>query len=492
MIGKAAFHYTPAGRLAERVGEGVIGRGGLDAVNIPVNGGAWSAKAGLGRIGVNWRAANGFRANFDMEPVSVDMTLDQRQVPIRIQDIQGTLDLRSGWRVAGDFSGGTAKAEEGTVADLAGKFNLGGSGDTLDGSLTDIAMRVFDPKTEEEGRRFEEVKFTGGATLRQSVAAFTGVIAMTKSGIEIANVSGSHSLEANTGSLTFAPTPLIFAPRSFQPYDLSPMLRGPANVTGRVDVSGAASWNKDGVTASAGLDMRRLGFAIAAAGVFEGVTGKVQIADLINMKSAPGQSLAIDRVTFGMPIDKGVIRFQLIGYDAIRVEGAEWPFAGGYIRVKPADFSFKGDAENRIVAQAVNWNLATIVEQFKLPDLKLVGIVAGDFPVVFRTGSAEVDNAVLEASKEGGVIQYTGSPAEAAAQADENSAMVFNALKDFHYEVLKVGLDGNLAGRMMMTLSVLGSNPNVLDGVPFQLNIGIDSDLVQLITSLTKTDYLQR
>lgn len=493
VIGKAALHYTPAGRLAERVGEGVVGRGGLDAVTVPVNGGGdWTAKAGLGRIGVNWRAASGFRANFDMEPVSIDMTLDERKVPIRIADIKGTLDLRSGWRVSGDFSGGTAKAEEGDVADLSGKFDLGGRGDTLDGSLSDIAMRVFDPKTEEEGKRFEEVKFTGAAALRNSVASFSGVIAMTKSGVEIANVSGSHSLDSNTGSLTFAPTPLIFAPRSFQPYDMSPMLRGPANVTGRVDVSGAASWTKDGVTASAALDLRRVGFALASAGVFEGVSGKIQIADLINMKSAPGQQLSLDRVTFGMPIEKGVIRFQLIGYSAIRIEGAEWPFAGGFIRVKPTDFAFTPDSENRIVAQAVNWNLATIVEQFKLPDIKLVGIVAGDFPVVFRTGSAEVDNAVLEASKEGGVIQYTGSPAEAAAQANENSAMVFNALKDFRYQVLKVGLDGDLAGRMMMTLSVLGSNPGVLNGVPFQLNIGIDSDLVQLITSLTRSDYLQR
>ncbi len=492
VLGKTAFHYTPAGRLAERVGEGVIGRGGLDAVIVPVNGGAWTAKAGLGRIGVNWRAANGFRANFDMEPVSVDMTLDQRQVPIRIQDIQGTLDLRSGWRVTGDFSGGSARAEEGTVADLSGKFNLGGRGDTLDGSLADIAMRVFDPKTEEDGKRFEEVKFTGGATLRESVAAFTGVIAMTKSGVEIANVSGSHSLEANAGSLTFEPTPLIFAPRAFQPYDMSPMLRGPANVTGRVDVSGAASWNKDGVTASAGLDLRKVGFTLASAGVFEGVSGKVQIADLINMKSAPGQQISLDKVTLGLPIEKGVIRFQLIGYEAIRVEGAEWPFANGFIRVRPTDFAFTEGTENRIVAQAVNWNLATIVEQFELPDLKLVGIVAGDFPVVFRTGSAKVDKATLEATKEGGVIQYTGSPGDAAAQANENSAMVFNALKDFRYEVLKVGLDGDLAGRMMMTLSVLGSNPAVLDGVPFQLNIGIDSDLVNLITTLTKTDYLER
>ena len=237
--------------------------------------------------------------------------------------------------------------------------------------------------------------------------------------------------------------------------------------------------------ASATADMRKVGFTLASAGVFEGVSGKVEIADLMNMKSAPGQSITIDKVTLGLPIEKGTIRFQLIGTSAIRLESAEWPFGGGFIRIKPVDFAFTEGTENRIVAQAVNWDLAKLVEQFKLPDVKLVGIVAGDFPVVFRTGSATIDNATLEATKEGGVIQYSGSPGDAAAQADDNSKMVFDALKDFRYQVLKVGLNGDLAGRMVMNLSVLGRNPDVLGGQPFQLNIGIDSELVRLLTSTT-------
>lgn len=485
VFGAAALHYAPQGRLAERVGDGVVGRGSLDAVTIPVNGGAWNAKAALGAIGINWRAAEGFRANFDAAPLAVDMTLDQRKVPIRLADVTGTLDLRDGWRINGGFKGGGAQADEATVADLSGKFNLGGKGDTLDGALSDIAMRIFDPKTEEEGKRYEEVKFEGSATLRSSVANFTGGFALAKSGIQIAQVTGRHSLANNEGSLTFAPTPLIFVPRSFQPYDLSPLLRGPAGVTGRADISGAASWTSAGLKASALIDLRKMGFALASAGVFEGVSGKVEIADLINMKSAPGQQITLDKVTLGLPIEKGTIKFQLIGYDSIRLEGAEWPFGGGFIRVKPMDFAFTEGTENRIVAQAVNWDLAKLVEQFKLPDIKLVGIVAGDFPVVFRTGSAMIDNATLEASKEGGVIQYSGSPGDAAAQADENSKMVFDALKDFRYQVLKVGLNGDLAGRMVMSLSVLGRNPDVLGGQPFQLNIGIDSELVRLLTSTT-------
>lgn len=482
VFGAGALRYTPIGRLAELSGDGLIGRGTLQSVAVPVNGGGWSAKVVLGQTGINWRGSGGFRANFNMAPSTVDMTLEKRLVPIRVADLQGELDLRNGWRVTGAFSGGSAKAEEAQIADLAGKFNIGGKGDALDGTLSNVTTRIFDPNKESE-RRYEEAKFEGGATLRDSVVQFTGLVAMAKSGVQIAHITGRHSLKDNAGSLNYDPTPLIFAPRSFQPYDLSPLLRGPANVTGRVDISGGASWTADGLKANATADMRKLGFALASAGVFEGVSGKVEIADLLNMKSSAGQQITIDKVTLGLPIEQGTIRFHLVGFDAIALESAEWPFGGGFIRVKPIRFSFVTGASNQVVAQAVDWDLAKLIEQFKVPDLKLKGVVSGDFPVTFTTGSAVIDNATLEANKAGGVIQYSGSTADAAGQADENSKMVFDALKDFRYEVLKVGLNGDLAGRMMLTLSVYGRNPDVLAGTPFQLNIGIDSALVQLLQS---------
>lgn len=480
-FGAAALRYTPLGRLAELQGEGLVGRGVLADVAIPVDGGgAWTAKAVLGAAGINWRAAGGFRATFNMAPSTVDVALDQRKVPIRVADISGELDLRDGWRVTGDFSGGSARADEATFADLAGKFTVGGKGDALDGSLSNVSVRVFDPNKEED-RRYEEAKFEGGATLRNSIVDFTGQVAMSKSGVQIAHITGSHSLKDNAGSLTYDPTPLIFARGAFQPYDLSPLLRGPANVTGRVDISGAASWTDKVFKASATAELKKLGFALASAGVFEGVSGKVEIGDLLSMKSAPGQQITIDKVTLGLPIEKGTIRFQLIGFDAIGLEGAEWPFGGGFIRVKPAKFGFAAGESNRVVAQAVNWDLERLVTQFKVPDLKLKGVVSGDFPVMFSTGSAVIDKAVLKANKDGGVIQYSGSAGDAAAQADENSKRLFDALKDFRYDVLEAGLDGDVTGRIMLTLKVYGKNPEVLAGTPFQLNIGIDSELIQLL-----------
>jgi len=191
-----------------------------------------------------------------------------------------------------------------------------------------------------------------------------------------------------------------------------------------------------------------------------------------------------------MPIEKGAIKFQLIGSDAIRLEGAEWPFVGGFIRVKPADFRFDAE-ENRIIAQAVDWDLNKIIELFKVPDLNLNGIVSGDIPVVFSTGSARIDKAQLQASQKGGVIQFTGSTGDAASQSDPNAKMLFDALKDFRYQVLKVGLDGDIAGRIVLTLNLLGRNPTVMNGASFALNISVDSALMNLLNMASWQDQMK-
>lgn len=480
-FGAAAMRYTPLGRLAQRSGDDLVGQGKLAAVRMPVTGDGYAADIALGPAAIGWRKAGGFRASFDMEPLTVGLKLDERQVPIRFEDIKGALDLTRGWKVTGSFDGGSVKAEEANIADLTAKFDLSGQGDSLNGALTGVAMRIFDPNPAAT-QRFSEASFRGEGFLNDSALTFTGAVNMAKSGMQVAQVKGTHDLDTGAGGLTFEPIPLIFRPRQFQPEDLSPLLIGPANVTGRLDIGGSAKWNAGGFKASGVLDLQKLGFALASAGVFEGVSGRIEVSDLFNLRSAPGQRISIDKVTLGLPIEKGTIDFQLVGFDAIQLEGAEWPFVGGFIRIDPDLFAFSSSAENRIVARAVDWDLAVLADQFKLPDLKLAGVVGGEFPVVFRTGSAEIDNAVLKSVKPG-VIQYSGSPGDAAAQADENSKMLFDALKDFRYEVLEVGLDGNLTGQMVLKLSVLGRNPDVLGGQPFQLNIGIDSALVPLLTS---------
>jgi hypothetical protein len=69
--------------------------------------------------------------------------------------------------------------------------------------------------------------------------------------------------------------------------------------------------------------------------------------------------------------------------------------------------------------------------------------------------------------------------------------MLFDALKDFRYKVLKVGLDGDIAGDITLSLNLLGNNPNVLEGKMFELNISVQSPLMNLLNMTSWQDQVR-
>ncbi len=485
-FGKGVATYVSEGPLATSAGGGLAGRGAIGAIRLDAKGRDFTAEMALGRIGVSWRSKPDWRVEYAMAPSSLTLDQKERRVPISFQKLAGALTLKDGWETRGVLEAGKAQADEASVEKLRFDYRLSGEGDDVGGELTGLTMRVFDPQQPTQ-RRFEAATFAGGATLKNKAAAFTGRFQLEESGVQIAEVNGAHNLGDGKGSLTFAPTPLIFRPRGFQPSKISNLLRGPANVTGRVDVGGAARWTQSSFEASAMADFQKVGFTLASAGTFEGVSGRVSADDLLHMTSAPGQTVTIDKVTLGLPIEKGVVKFQLVGFDAIKLETASWPFVGGAIQLEPTRFVF-GAERNVLTVRAKDWDLARLIELFKLKDLKVTGVVGGAFPVAFSTGSARVEKAVLKASETGGVINFSGSTGEAAGQGDPNAKMVFDALKDFRYKVLNAGLDGDLAGKMVLSLKLEGYNPSVLNGAPFDLNISIDSDLVNLLNTARAGD----
>src|SRR5262249_19656083 len=135
-------------------------------------------------------------------------------------------------------------ADQAILDHTKAKFDLAGGKGALTGKLSDVSLSILDPSAADK-RLFEEAKFAGKAELGGDVANFSGLFTLAKSGVQLASVSGSHNLKTGAGALAFAPTPLIFS-TNFTPAALSPVLRGPADVTGRIDIAGVASWTKGG------------------------------------------------------------------------------------------------------------------------------------------------------------------------------------------------------------------------------------------------------
>jgi hypothetical protein len=66
--------------------------------------------------------------------------------------------------------------------------------------------------------------------------------------------------------------------------------------------------------------------------------------------------------------------------------------------------------------------------------------------------------------------------------------MLFDALKDFHYQELQLTIDGDIAGTLKVGISLLGSNPAVLSGAKFKPTINIEGPLLSLLNTASQGD----
>lgn len=480
-VGAGALHYAPNGHLAERRGEGIGGSGRILELTMPVSGSDFTASGKLGAIAINWTAAETTNVNFDFAPSSFEFKPSEGSAMSGgVGGVRGSVRLARGWTLEGAFSGGEAKTDPALVRNLAGKFKLAGDDKGMGGDVTDVALHIVDPH-ETEGRAFEDIHATGEAKLAKGRIDFNAALTLASNSVSLGSITGSHELDKAAGEARLQRTTLVFAPGTFQPYRLSPLLRGPANVGGKVSYQGGVRWSGDQPLRSfADLELSDLGFSLAQAGVFENVDGRVHIDDIPKLTSPPGQTVTVGKITLGLPIENGVIKFQLAGTKSINLENAAWPFVGGQLRIQPLTFSLEPGATNGVIAEAVNWDMNSLVELFQLRDLKLKGHIGGKLPVAFTTGSAKIVNAKLDATTEGGVVQYVGSTGEAAGNADQSAKILFDALEDFRFEVMQVTIDGDIAKRITLgaKLRGWGMKPNRSF---YEFNLAIDSELMDLL-----------
>lgn len=434
-----------------------------------------------GAATIDWTLSDTWDAHLSIEPSSLVFEGSSGALAADLPLLSGTARVGTQWSLDGSFAGGRVRAETLLADQLEGDFSLSGGKGGLAGGLRDARGVISDP-SQGEDRVFETVGFSGTAGLSREVLEFSAMTRLAAPGLPLAMLTGRHDFRSGRGNAQIAPTSLQFRPRGLQPSDLSSRLRGPANVSGGVEVEGEASWSPDNFNVALTTDLQNVGFAIAAAGVFEDVSGRIEISDLFQMRSPPGQTIRIGKVTFGLPFEDGDIRFQLLDFDTIRLEAAQFPFAAGAIVIRPVDYRL-GAERNLIVAEADRWDLTEVVRLFGVPDLQVEGVLSGTIPLAFSTGSARVEGALLEASGKGGVIRYTGRAGQTAGDADPNARLVFDALKDFRYSRLRVGLLGDITGRITLSLGLLGENPGALGGADFDLNIGVESELMNLLQS---------
>lgn len=457
-----------------------------------VRGGARIARLALaGRTGDTPLAATGEDIRYDL----ADNRFAMRAIAVRLGegDQPTRIDIGS---LAGRYR---ADAFAGDFADAAGRIGTvplllsQGRGDWrfAGGALAvTAALSVADA---DAAPRFNPL-VSRDVTLALADGRITmhGSLTEPGAGTRIADVAITHDLESATGHADLTVPGITFT-EGFQPDRLTRLTYGViADVRGTVAGRGRIDWAGGEVTSSGRFRTDAADLA-AAFGPVNGLSGEIVFTDLLALQSAPGQVLRIATVNPGVPVTRGVVRYQTLADQRLRIEGGRWPFAGGELVLDPTEFDLGDGAERRLTFRVEGVDAAQFLQEFEFKNLDATGTFDGVLPMVFDARGGRIVDGSLMVREGGGRIAYVGAVSQEDLGFWGNTA--FQALKSLRYRRLAIAMNGPIDGEMVTDVRFAGitqgegakSNFLVrrLQRLPFVFNVRITAPFRQLIDSAT-------
>jgi translocation and assembly module TamB len=383
----------------------------------------------------------------------------------------------------GNFSGGSASIGKVPllINDAVGTWLYRNKDLVVNSALT-VADR--DPNARFYPLRSDNVRFTMAGNRIHA----TGDLRHPATGTLVTSVDIEHQLATGAGHALLDVPGLTFGP-NLQPEQLTRLTEGVvALVNGTVRGNGRIDWGAAGKVTSTG-DFSTANMDLAAPfGPVTGLTTTIHFSDLIGLTTPPGQVATIATVNPGILVTDGVIRYQLLPHNRVRVERGEWPFMGGKLILHETTLDFAHHAPKRLTFELQGFNAKMFVDSLGFSGFSLSGIFDGELPMVFDENGGRIVGGVLTSRAPGGELKYSGTKPGGLA-----AGLAVDLLSDIRFRSMVIRLDGDLSGEFATRLTVdqvsLGPGHGFLAGLvhrafsrlPLKLNVNINGPFRALI-----------
>lgn len=131
-------------------------------------------------------------------------------------------------------------------------------------------------------------------------------------------------------------------------------------------------------------------------------------------------------------------------------------------------------------------DLAKVLSTEQQKGLQGTGTLNGTLPVTFTPYSLMIGAGALEAEPPGGVIRYASMPesSKLITESDSHLHLVAQALNNFHYTVLRVGVEYADNGTLHLGIRLEGKNPDLKMSPPIHFNLTVQEHVPTLLKSL--------
>ena len=387
---------------------------------------------------------------------------------------------------AGDFSGGNAVIGRVPlkIGDAGGKWSF------VDGALDvrgSILLSHLADKPNFYPMRSNDMHFR----MADDRIRATGALHHPPSGTKVTDVSITHRLSTGNGE-AILDVPGIRFGANLQPEELTRLTQGViALVNGGLLGQGRIAWGGDGTVTSTGeFTLNNMDLA-APFGPVTGMNGTIRFTDLLGLETAPGQTMSVASINPGILVEDGVIRYQLLPDQLVKVERGEWPFMGGRLILRETILNFARPTAKRLTFEVVGLDANIFVSSMGFKEIEAAGIFDGVLPMIFDESGGRIVGGRLDARPGGGSLSYNGVVNKANLGTMGNIA--FEALRDLRFRSMIVRLDGDLAGEFATRLTIdgvaLGQTGtqkfirSLLRRIPLKLNVSIVGPFRALIAT---------
>jgi hypothetical protein len=424
------------------------------------------------------------QAGFDGSNVALRIGRDERPVALSAEALRGrfTSGGAAGTLSNGEAVLGSVKLK---MTDIDGRWRFLNERLTVDGSL--LLNDRFDPP-----RFYPLVSNDVHFVLANNRITTTGTLRHPASGTRISDVNIEHNLNSGAGHANLDVPGITFGP-NLQPDELTRLTEGViALVKGTVSGRGRIDWTASGKVTSTG-DFTTANLDLAAPfGPVAGMSGTIHFSDLLGLETPPGQQLTVRSVNPGILVENGVITYQLLPGQLVKIQRGEWPFMGGRLILRETVLNFGHPAPKRLTFEVVGLDAHTFVQSLGFKELDATGTFDGVLPMIFDEAGGRIVGGRLDSRAPGGSLLYNGVVNKADLGTMGNIA--FNALRDLRFKSMIIRLDGDLAGEFAARLAIDGvgigqSNSTqrfirgLLAKIPLHLNVNITGPFRALIAT---------
>jgi len=439
----------------------------------------------LGQSPVLITAANarmvGHGGEFSANALAMRMGHADAPILLNAKTVRGSFEKRG---VGGSFAGGDAIIGKVPLllSDVFGKWRVVKGDLTIDGGLM-VSDR--DPQPRFYPLRSDDMHFA----LANGMIRANGSLKHPASGTRVADVNIEHRLSNGVGE-AILDVPGIRFGEGLQPEELTRLTEGViALVSGTVSGRGRIAWNGNKVTSTGDFGTDNLDLA-AAFGPVTGIKGMVHFNDLLGLTSEPGQTFQIASINPGILVENGVLTYQLLPNQMVRIQAGRWPFMGGELILRETVLNLGKPSPKRLTFEVVGLDAHILVSTFGFKEIDAAGIFDGVLPMIFDEEGGRIVGGRLDSREGGGTLAYNGVVSD--ANLGMFGGLAFDALRNLRFKSMIVRLDGNLAGEFATRLTIdqvaLGETKTArflkaINRIPFKFNVTITGPFRALIAT---------